>query len=61
VLSEEVEPHTERLRILGESKSDFDLNFEEFRGNYQLKQKMLIESSQTMQHRINSNEMRIKD
>ena len=37
MLSEEIENHTEKLRILGESKSDFDFNFEEFRSNFSLK------------------------
>ncbi len=47
-MTQEIESHSERLRVLGEAKSDFDLHFEEFRGNFSLKQKMLIESSQTL-------------
>ena len=43
-----MEKHSERIRILGESKSDFDFNFEEFRSNFSLKQKLLIESSQAL-------------
>ena len=37
LLSEEIESHSERLRGLSETKSDFELNFEEFRANFSLK------------------------
>ena len=37
------------------------MNFEEFRGNIQLKNKVLQESLQNTQHRINTCELRIKD
>lgn len=44
-IHEYLEGHTERLKVLGDVKTDFDYQFEEFKSNFSLKLKVAQESS----------------